>query len=70
MSFKFEISIRGEAWQVIPEQIFYDSLYRHANRLTPLIKNMLNGMVAVYGNTQYRIIATEHEKKKDEITPT
>ena len=66
MKFKFEISIGGEAWEGIPEQIFYDSLYRHVNRITPLIKNMLNGHVAVYGNTRYKIIASP----KDEITPT
>lgn len=53
--FKFEISIDGGPWEEIPELIFYDSLYRHSSRVTPLIKQMLHGQEIVYGPARYRI---------------
>jgi hypothetical protein len=61
MPFDFEVSIDGKDWETIPEQIFYDSLYRHANRITPLIKDMLATKVMVYGNIRYRIICVKKE---------
>jgi len=67
MVFKFEVSIDGKDWQSIPEQIFYDSLYRHVTKITPLIKNLLESKVAVYGNTRYRILCL---KKEIERSPT
>ena len=55
MKFEFEISISGEDWQAIPEEIFYDSLYTHVNKITPLIRDMLNSKVVQYGYKRYRI---------------
>ena len=62
MKFIFEISISGNEWEVIPEQIFYDSLYRHVTKVTPLIKKMLAKEIIEYGNTRYKI-RTEEIKK-------
>lgn len=56
--FTFKISVDGN-WVEIPEQIFYDSLYRHANKLTPLISRMLKDEVITFGGTRYRIDAVK-----------
>jgi hypothetical protein len=61
MRYYFEISKDGGNWQSVPEQTFYDSLYRHAQRITPLVKEMLNSKEVACGNTRYRIIYFEEE---------
>lgn len=54
--FSFQIKITGDDWVVIPEMVFYDSLYRHERKITPCIREMLKGTVLVYGNQSYRIV--------------
>jgi len=56
-NFKFEVSINGGAWQEIPEQVFYDSLYKYVNKVTPTIREMLSGKEVRFGNSAYRISA-------------
>jgi hypothetical protein len=53
--FKFEISIGGGSWEEIPEEVFYDSLYRFVNKVTPYIRDMLSGQIVSFGNRNYRI---------------
>ena len=54
--FVFEVSIIGEEeWQEIPEQVFYDSLYKYETKLTPCITEMLSGKYLAFGTTLYRI---------------
>jgi len=57
MKFNFEISISGGDWESYHEEIFYDSLYRYVNKMTPLIKDMLAGKEVQYGNKRYRIVS-------------
>ena len=53
--FRFEISVSDNEWREIPEEIFYDSLYRYVRKITPHIKDMLNGEIISFGHKHYRI---------------
>lgn len=57
--FKFWVSVDNGNWETVPEQIFYDSLYKYSNKLTPLIKDMLAGQMLAYANVRYRIEAVK-----------
>ena len=62
--FKFEISISGGEWEEIPEEVFYDSLYRYVRKLTPHIKDMLSGTEITFGRNKYRIIYNRRKESK------
>jgi hypothetical protein len=42
-------------WEAIDEDIMITELYRYAHRVTPMIKQMLQGEVVVTGHGIYRI---------------
>lgn len=56
---KFTFQFRAKsaaAWETIDDSDFMDRLYRHHDKLTPIIKVMLNGTVLLYMEGQYRIV--------------
>ncbi len=56
MDFNFQFKDRSDdEWKTIDETLFMDQLYRHHNRLSPLVKTLLSGKVLSYPEGQYRI---------------
>jgi hypothetical protein len=45
----------GACWSVIDEEVMIHELYRYVRRVTPMIKQMLQGEVVVTGHGNYRI---------------
>jgi hypothetical protein len=58
-TFKFEIAVNGDQFEEVHEQIFYDSLYRHVSKITPLIRKMLRGETIQFAGKYYKISVVE-----------
>ena len=46
-------------WVEVSDDAFMEELYKSYDRLTPYIKSMLDGVVIITGQGQFRTVSTE-----------
>jgi len=53
--FIFEMKISGGNWVEVSDDTFMTQLYQYHRRLTPYVREMLEGAVLLRGNQSFRI---------------
>jgi len=56
--FRFQIKTGGD-WQDVDDDRFMEELYKHSNRIAPLVKAMLAGSELHLRDNRFRILVKE-----------